>query len=128
VRLVTSTGAFDVFTAEAPGGGWWAPWRRATTSLRVVDGSGVVRLQREDATVRASSAAGLEGDLRTLLEVLADFGDAGRTIPDVHLLVGPRIVNLSGLGDEGQILGLASVEVRAQAPDAPVVIIATARR
>jgi hypothetical protein len=37
-------------------------------------------------------------------------------------------VNLSGLGDEGQILGLASVEVRAQAPDAPVVIIATARR
>jgi N-methylhydantoinase A/oxoprolinase/acetone carboxylase beta subunit len=128
VRLVTSTGAFDVFTAEAPGGGWWAPWRRATTSLRVVDGSGVVRLQREDATVRASSAAGLEGDLRTLLVVLADFCDAGRTIPDVHLLVGPRIVNLSGLGDEGQILGLASVEVRAQAPDAPVVIIATARR
>ncbi len=58
---------------------------------------------------------------------LVDFGDAGRTIPDVYVLVGSRLVNLSGLADEGQMLGLAGVEVRAHAPDQPVVIIATSR-
>ncbi len=47
--------------------------------------------------------------------------------PTSYVLVGSRLVNLSGLADEGQMLGLAGVEVRAHAPDQPVVIIATAR-
>ncbi|WP_370651552.1 hydantoinase/oxoprolinase family protein [Luteitalea sp. TBR-22] len=128
VRVVASTAAFDVFAGEPPSGLWWAPWRHAASELRVVDATGVVRLQRQDATVRVSTASALEADLRGVLDALADFGDAGRTIPDVHLLVGPRIVNLAGLADEGQILGLAAVEVRGREDDAPVVIIATARR
>ena len=61
------------------------------------------------------------------MTTLADFGDAGRTIPDVYVLVGSRLVNLSGLADEGQVLGLATVEMRGRAADQPVVIVATAK-
>jgi hypothetical protein len=128
VRLVASSGGFDVYVGDAPARVWWAPWRRAVSELRVVDGAGVVRLQRQGAVAQATTAAALEADLRTMLDRLIDFGDAGRTIPDVHLLVGARVVNLAGLADDGQILGLAGVEVRAQPADTPVVIIATARR
>ncbi len=77
--------------------------------------------------MRRCTVNDLEGELRALVAGLVDFGDAGRTIPDVYVLVGSRLVNLSGLADEGQMLGLAGVEVRAHAPDQPVVLIATAR-
>jgi N-methylhydantoinase A len=127
VRLAATTGALDVFVGAAPAAPWWQPWRPTPAPLRVVDRSGVVRLQREGATVRACTAVSLEADLRTLLAALVDFGDAGRTIPDVHLLVGVRLVPLSGLADEAQMLGLAAVEVRTCPPDQPVVIIATRR-
>ena len=127
VTLVATTGQLDVFTCAARVGAWWQPWRREAGQLRVVDRSGVVRLQRQDAVVRRCTVNDLEGELRALVTSLVDFGDAGRTIPDVYVLVGSRLVNLSGLADEGQMLGLAGVEVRAHAPDQPVVIIATSR-
>jgi N-methylhydantoinase A len=127
VRRVASTGALDVFEGVAPAAPWWQPWRRVHAPLRVVDGTGVVRLQRSGAVVRTSTAGALEVDLRALLTTLADYGDAGRTIPDVYLLVAARLVNLSGLADEGQVLGLATVEVRSHTAEQPVVIIATAR-
>ena len=127
VTLVARTSQLDVFTCGPRAGVWWQPWRREPAQLRVVDRSGVVRLQRQDAVVRTSMAGNLEGDLRVLVAGLVDYGDAGRTIPDACVLVGSRLVNLSGLADEGQMLGLAGVEVRAHAPDQPVVIIATVR-
>lgn len=127
VRLVASTGALDVYEAAAQPAPWWQPWRRTHAPLRVVDRAGVVRLQRQGAVVRTSAAGSLEADLRTLVTSLVDFGDAGRTIPDAYLLVGSRLVNLSGLADEGQMLGLATVEVRGHDADRPVVIVATAK-
>ena len=127
VGPIASTVNFEGFACRANQGAWWQPWRRQPAQLRVVDRGGVVRLQREDAVVRSCTVASLESDLRSLVGDLLDFGDAGRTIPDVHLLVGGRLVNLSGLADEAQLLGLALVEVRAQAPDHPVVVILTRR-
>ncbi len=135
-RLIASTTSLEVFARDAGHGAWWQPWRREPGQLRVVDRGGVVRLQRQDAVVRSCAAGSLEGDLRELVRSLVDFGDAGRTIPDVHLLVGARLVNLSGLADEGQLLGLALVEVRDRAaesagghdPDATAVVSGPVRR
>jgi hypothetical protein len=128
VRPVANTGALEVFVCDPPPARWWQPWRRAQAQLRVVDRSGVVRLRRHGAVVRTCTVASLEAELRTLIDGLVDFGDAGRTIPDAYLLVGARLVNLSGLADDGQMLGLAGVEVRAHAPEQAVVIIATHRQ
>lgn len=127
VRRLASTGTLDVFVAEATPARWWQPWKRVQAPLRVVDRSGVVRLQRQGATVRACTASTLEGELRTLIDLMVDFGDAGRTLPDIYILVAARLVNLSGLADDGQVLGLAGVEVRAHAPEQAVVIVATPR-
>ncbi len=128
VRLAASTGMLDVFVSSARRASRWRPWRRQPAQLRVVDRSGVVRLQRDDAVVHTCVVESLEGELRAQVASLVGFGDAGRTIPDVYLLVASRLVNLSGLADEGQLFGLAAVEMRAHAPEQSVVIIATSRR
>jgi hypothetical protein len=47
---------------------------------------------------------------------LTDFGDAGRALPDVHLLVGARIVNLSGLAELEQAVALAQTELENTSP------------
>jgi N-methylhydantoinase A len=127
VRLAGRTGSFDVYACTPAPASWWQPWRRHPAQMRVVDRSGVVRLQRQDAMVRTCASGSLEAELRAVVGDLMDFGDAGRTIPDVHLLVGVRVVNLAGLADEGQLLGLAAVEVHGQSPDQDIMIIATRR-
>ena len=127
VVLTARTSSLDVFACAARAGAWWQPWRGQPAQFRVVDTGGVVRLQRQDAVVQATTVAALETDLRVVVTRLMDFGDAGRTMPDAHLLVGSRLINLSGLADEGQMLGLAGIELRSQAPDQAVVIVATAR-
>ncbi|MCC6162282.1 MAG: hydantoinase/oxoprolinase [Acidobacteria bacterium] len=124
---VAGTPELDVFMCTPRQGMWWQPWRRDAAQLRVVDRGGVVRLQRQDAVVRECTAADLEQTLRAVADAMAEYGDAGRVLPDVHLLCGARLVNLSGLADEGHLLGLAGVEMRTLPGDAQVVIIATAR-
>ncbi|HXG84885.1 MAG TPA: hypothetical protein VNI84_12755, partial [Pyrinomonadaceae bacterium] len=58
---------------------------------------------------------------------LTDFGDAGRALPDIHLLVGARIVNLSGLAELEQVLALAETELETSEKDEKIVIIASPR-
>ncbi|MBA2354827.1 MAG: hypothetical protein H0V80_09190 [Acidobacteria bacterium] len=128
VTCVASSGALDVYEARTPARPWYQFGRRGAITMRVVDTAGIVRLQRQDAVVRTSSAGVVEEVLRALVTELADFGDAGRTIPDVHLLAGTRVIVLSGLVDDAQMLGLAAVEMREYAPEQPVVIVATRRR
>lgn len=127
LRRVATTGGLDVFECAARHVPWWQPWRREPALLRVVDLAGVVRLQRQGAVVRVCTAGAVEAELRALLLTLSDYGDAGLTVPDAYVLVGSRLVNLSALADEGQLLGLAGVEVRTHAPDQPVVLIGTRR-
>ena len=60
VRRVASTGALEVFEGTSSPLRWWQRWRRVRAPLRVVDGAGVVRLQRQGAIVRASTAGATE--------------------------------------------------------------------
>jgi len=128
--LVASTGSLDVYAAPPPDAAWWRRWQRSATGtpLRIVDGGGVVRLQRDDARVRSCPVERLEAVLRAVLAEMTDYGDAGRRLPDLHLLLGPRIVSLAGLADESQVLGLAAIEARACQAGQTVVVVASERR
>ena len=127
VALVASTGSLDVFAATPAPTRWWQGWQRVRTPLRVVDRSGVVRLQRDDARAHACTVETLEPTLRALLATLVDYGDAGRTLPDLHVLLGSRVLSLAGLADEGQAVGLAGVEARSCPAVQPLVIVAGPR-
>lgn len=84
-----------------------------------------MRLQRNNAETTATTVAQVEFELENTINKLTDFGDAGRTLPDVHLLVGARIINLSGLADAAQAIALAKTELENMPPDEKIVIVAS---
>lgn len=96
--------------------------------LRVVDRSGVVRLQRGHSMVAGTRLAELETYLARVVDRLTDYGDAGRTIPDIFILQGRRILNLSGLVDLAQVVALVEVELRGLDPETPLVVIASPKQ
>jgi N-methylhydantoinase A len=55
---------------------------------------------------------------------LTDYGDAGRTIPDIFVLYGARIANFSGLAALDQVVTLSEVELRALDSSTRLLVIA----
>jgi hypothetical protein len=124
VVLEAETPVYRIYSArQQKRGRAWFP-SRPQTMLRVVHRTGVVRLQKGAASISQSDVAGLPSVLEREVDLLTDFGDAGRAIPDVFLLYGSRIANFSGLADLPQVLALIGVELRDVAPETRVVVIA----
>jgi hypothetical protein len=125
VRLAGVTAGLYVFVANIEKRSLFGLIKSHRQLLRVTDRTGVVRLQRAHAEVISSSVIHIARDLEQLLTRLTDFGDAGRALPDVHVLVGARLINLSGLADAEQAIKLAGAELEALPPEEPLVIVAT---
>lgn len=127
IELKAETANLYVFAAETESRSFFGLLKNSKQSIRVVDKTGVVRLQRNNAEIHASTIKNVDAALEEVITKLTDFGDAGRSLPDIHLLVGSRIINLSGLADMEQAVALARTELENLPGDAPVVIIAAAK-
>jgi N-methylhydantoinase A/oxoprolinase/acetone carboxylase beta subunit len=125
VQLAGETSGLYVFVATSEKRSLFGLIKSHRQLLRVTDRTGVVRLQRAHAEVLSSSVQHIARDLERLLTRLTDFGDAGRALPDAHVLVGARLINLSGLADAEQAIKLAGAELEALPPEEPLVIVAT---
>lgn len=127
VRLAAETSGLYVFVATHHERAMFGLFKVARQRVRVTDHTGVIRLQRGHAEVSTSSVADIARDLEQVITQLTDFGDAGRAIPDVHVLVGARLINLSGLADAEQAITLAQAELESLPPDERLVIVAAPR-
>lgn len=125
VQLVGQTATLYVFAHEKLSKSLFGLFSQKQNSVRITDKTGVIRLQRSHAEVLSTHIGQVLAALEEVINGLTDFGDAGRSLPDIHLLVGARIINLSGLADLEQALALAKTEVEYFAPHEPVVIVAT---
>lgn len=97
-------------------------------SLAVVDERAVVRLIAARADVSRATAATCEAALAAAIEAHTTYGDVGRALPDLWLLAGERIVELTGLLDAESATALAADDVAGMPPDGEIVIVAMARR
>jgi hypothetical protein len=113
VVLSGEVGNFLVFTAEQETRSFFGLLKSSRPMLRVLDRTGVVRLQRGAAHVVSTDRQHLNDELTRMVEALTDYGDAGRTIPDIFILYGARLANFAGLAALEQVLALAEVELRA---------------
>jgi hypothetical protein len=127
VNLAAETSGLYVFTSEIETKTFFGLFKNTRQMVRVVDKTAVVRLQRNHAEVHGSTVENISRDLEFVITKLTDFGDAGRALPDVHLLVGTRIVNLSGLAELEQAVALAQTELENSLPDEQLVIVAAPR-
>lgn len=100
---------------------------RSGGDVRIVDERGVVRLVLRGANVVETTAARVDGALVEAMEEATSFGDVGRSLPELYLVCGARVVDFTGLASIEQARALASEEIAGRAAD-DVVTIATVRR
>ncbi len=93
-------------------------------ALRVLDREGSIRLQAASGDARAATREEAEAAVLSLVEAHATWGDAGKTIPTMILFVGAKIIDLSGLLDQEQVIALARAELANVAVGSIVVIVA----
>lgn len=124
VRLAGETTGLYVFAAERRARMLFGLFQSTRRMVRVTDRTGVIRLQRGQAEVRLASVASIERDLEQIITELTDFGDAGRALPDVHVLAGARIINLAGLAGIEQAVALAKTELESVPSSERLIIVA----
>ncbi len=95
--------------------------------IALVDPQAVVRLVLPRGSVARLTAGEVREGLSHLLEEETRYGDAGAELPQLFLGLRGRIVNLSGLVSQAQVLSLAEAEVAGVARDEPL-LAAAARR
>jgi hypothetical protein len=62
-----------------------------------------------------------------LLQALTTYDDGGATLPNLYIVAGKRIIDLSGLPNDEQIYGLGGVELSGYQNETPLIIIGTGR-
>jgi hypothetical protein len=125
VKFVAQTSSLMAFVAEKEIKTLFGLFRKKQTLLRIIDKTGVVKLQRNNALVESTDAENVLNILENIINDLTDFGDAGRSLPDIHLLVGARIISLAGLAELEQAIALAKAELENLPNGVPIVIVAS---
>ena len=94
--------------------------------VRAVDLEGVIRIQRANAKVASAPAQqGLEV-LKRFWEDNTVYNGDSVIVPDMFLIVGAHVVDLTGVVALDQAMTVARTEFEGLAPDVPVVLVATA--
>jgi N-methylhydantoinase A len=125
VKVLAKTEFFEVFASETTDNKLFGLIRSKHQSLRTMDDKGIIRLQTRNGVVKRTTAAEADRAIMDLAEENARYGDAGKIIPDIMLLAGARIVDLSGVPDAAQIATLARTELASISPDAQTIVIAS---
>ncbi|MFI5338328.1 MAG: hydantoinase/oxoprolinase family protein [Candidatus Methylomirabilales bacterium] len=126
VRLLGATDLLRVFEGVVEER-QWGLFKKTRRPIRVVDQQGFVKLQREAALVRPTVAGKWERVFSRLWgEGTVYVGDA-TVYPDMFVLVGGRLVDLSGLQSLEHAAGVARSELDGAPDDQPVVIVAGVR-
>ncbi|MDP3443243.1 MAG: hydantoinase, partial [Ignavibacteria bacterium] len=96
--------------------------------IRVIDLEGTIRLQVNNGIVESVQAKHVKNKIKEIIETLTSFGDAGALIPSIFLLISGKIVDLSGLIKESQIMALTELELAKVLSSDEVVIIASVKK
>lgn len=122
VRLAAATGEMRVFlgTVEEKK---WRFFTKRRAPVRAVDREGVIRVQRSDGAVASATANAGLNELKRLWEDATIYNGDSVITPDVFLIVGRRVVDLSGVTALDQALAIGRSELDGLAADAPIAII-----
>lgn len=124
VAILADTGFFSAFATLKHTARFFGLFKIKTRPVVLIDQHGIVRLTFKHAAVEEMNVRETLDKLPRFLETHSYFGDSGAQIPGVHLAVGPRLLDFSGLVDTAQVLSLGEIELRKFTPDTPVMVLA----
>lgn len=101
--------------------------RKENCRLRVIDKEGTIRLQLNEAYVLSVQASKIKQKITQVIERYTVFGDAGALLPNIYLLISGKIINLSGLVNEAQVMALVDLELSRISQNDEVVLIACSK-
>lgn len=124
IKLELDGDSFRIYAANRTEAQVFGLFRRALKSIVVMDKKGQIRLQFKNAVFEATNRAGALAVVESLLEKNAEWGDAGKVIPDAVMLAGGKIINLMGLLNTSQVVSFAQAELEMIPETAQIVVIA----
>ena len=98
-----------------------------TTPTRLIDEDDVIRLQKQDGHVRQCTVRNWEQKLLHLVELHTIYNDGSKNLPNIYIVYGKRIIDLSGLIDEEHVVSLAKVELAHAKEDDALILICSGR-
>ncbi|MBD3385993.1 hydantoinase [candidate division KSB1 bacterium] len=128
VRRIGSTEFLQAFSGTVRQRLLWGLFTREVQKLRVIDREGIIKLQINGCLVQEVRAKEVKRKIAEFIEQLTTFGDAGALVPDIYLLVSAKIIDMTGLVRQSQIMALVDVELQHVAATTPVVVIAAEKQ
>jgi N-methylhydantoinase A len=122
VRLVAATDQMRVFQGQVEERKWRF-FKTRRSPVRAIDREGVIRIQRSDALVVGASAANGLDQLKRVWEDVTIYNGDSVITPDVFVVTGRRVVDLSGVSALDQALAIGRSELEGLAPETPVALI-----
>jgi len=99
--------------------------KETLVNARVINKDGTIKLQLNNCRVLNTQVGGLKTSLIRLIDELTSFGDAGGLIPDIFVLASGKILDLTGLVEQNQILAIMEIELKDMHENEEAVIIAS---
>jgi N-methylhydantoinase A len=131
IKLAVANQNFEVYVGERDDNGWLSFLPGLSQSgklIRVLDQTGSLRFQGKDGEANLVKQNQAETAIADLANRWCRWGDAGKVVPNICVLAGTKIVDLSGVPEIDQITTLAKVELEKLPADADVIVLATANQ
>ena len=122
IKLAGQTEGLYIFSAVRTSKKLFGLLRSEKHDFRVLDSRGVVKLQINDGQLLRTCAGRFASDMDAFLQ------NAGQILPEVFVLHGSRIADLSSVLVHDQVMQLAGLELEGASPDMPVCVLVHPRK
>ena len=127
VRHLGGSRGLDAFGHTVETRQFFGLLKKREQRVQVCDQEGVIRLKLGNAVAQQATVGEGRQAAAAVLERASTIKDTGRVLPNLFVLVGSRIVDLSGIADESLILSMIDTELAGLPEETPVLLVAEPR-
>ncbi len=124
LAVLADTGFFTAYATPKVTAKFFGLLKEKNRAVVVVDQHGIVRLNFKRVELAEATAAESSDKLGTFVDTHTYYGDGGPQIPEIHLAVGPRLLDFSGLVNRQQVVVMGEHEFEKFTPETRVLMMA----
>ena len=126
VTCLAQVGSWNAFSAEHTSKAFFGLIKKRNSVVRVVDNTGVIRLQKSKAGVKVMKKSEIDKKLLDLVDEMTVYNDGGAMLPKCFMYFRRKAVELSGVVQKEQLLPLIALELE-YVPDEEEIFVVAAQ-